>query len=107
MAGAWDGFELAVRAVLGQQVSVAAGRGLAERLALRHGEPLPRPAGGLERLFPTPEALAAAEITGMPTARARALGILRRRGVHTIDVPAERLTVATIQRYLELKSRYL
>ena len=40
-------------------------------------------------------------------ARARALAILRRRGVHTIDVPAERLTVATIQRYLELKSRYL
>ena len=37
VAGAWDGFELAVRAVLGQQVSVAAGRGLAERLALRHG----------------------------------------------------------------------
>jgi uncharacterized protein (DUF58 family) len=40
-------------------------------------------------------------------ARARALAILRRRGVHTIDVPAERLTVATIQRYLELKSRSL
>jgi uncharacterized protein (DUF58 family) len=40
-------------------------------------------------------------------ARSRALAILRRRGVHTIDVPAERLTVATIQRYLELKSRYL
>ncbi len=40
-------------------------------------------------------------------ARARALAILRRRGVHTIDVPAERLTVATIQRYLELKRRYL
>jgi uncharacterized protein (DUF58 family) len=40
-------------------------------------------------------------------ARARALATLRRRGVHTIDVPAERLTVATIQRYLELKSRYL
>ncbi len=37
----------------------------------------------------------------------RPLAILRRRGVHTIDVPAERLTVATIQRYLELKSRYL
>ena len=40
-------------------------------------------------------------------ARARALGILRRRGVHIIDVPAERLTVATIQRYLELKKRLL
>ena len=40
-------------------------------------------------------------------ARARALALLRRRGVHTIDVAAERLTVATIQRYLELKSRFL
>jgi AraC family transcriptional regulator of adaptative response / DNA-3-methyladenine glycosylase II len=76
VAGAWDGFELTVRAVLGQQVSVAAGRGLAERLALRHGEPLPQPVGSLERLFPTPEALAAAEITGMPASRARALGAL-------------------------------
>ena len=40
-------------------------------------------------------------------ARARALAILRRRGVHTIDVPAEHLTVATIQRYLELMKRLL
>lgn len=40
-------------------------------------------------------------------ARARALAVLRRRGVHTIDVPAEHLTVATIQRYLELKKRLL
>jgi len=40
-------------------------------------------------------------------ARARALAILRRRGVHTIDVPAEQLTVATIQKYLELKRRSL
>jgi uncharacterized protein (DUF58 family) len=39
--------------------------------------------------------------------RAPAHAILRRRGVHTIDVPAERLTVPTIQRYLELKSRFL
>jgi uncharacterized protein (DUF58 family) len=40
-------------------------------------------------------------------ARARALATLRRRGVHVIDVPAEKLTVATIQRYLELKKRLL
>ncbi len=40
-------------------------------------------------------------------ARERALAVLRQRGVHTIDVPAERLTVATIQRYLELKKRAL
>ena len=40
-------------------------------------------------------------------ARARALALLRERGVHVIDVPAERLTVAAIQRYLELKRRWL
>ena len=40
-------------------------------------------------------------------ARASALGVLQRRGVHTVDVAAEQLTVATIQRYLELKRRSL
>lgn len=40
-------------------------------------------------------------------ARAKALATLRQRGAHVIDVPAERLTVATIQRYLELKRRSL
>lgn len=40
-------------------------------------------------------------------ARAKALVTLRRRGVHTIDVPSDRLTVATIQRYIELKKRFL
>ena len=39
--------------------------------------------------------------------RGAALGVLQRRGVHTVDVPAEQLTVATIQRYLELKRRAL
>lgn len=40
-------------------------------------------------------------------ARANALATLRQRGVHVVDVPAERLTVSTIQRYLELKKRAL
>ncbi|MGH2378477.1 MAG: DUF58 domain-containing protein [Candidatus Limnocylindria bacterium] len=40
-------------------------------------------------------------------ARAKALAVLRQRGVHVVDVPAERLTVSTIQRYLELKKRSL
>ena len=39
--------------------------------------------------------------------RTRVLSRLQRRGVHTIDVPAEQLTVATIQRYFELKRRAL
>lgn len=45
--------------------------------------------------------------TDVLESRAAALGVLQRRGVHTLDVPAERLTVATIQRYLQLKQRAL
>jgi AraC family transcriptional regulator, regulatory protein of adaptative response / DNA-3-methyladenine glycosylase II len=68
--GAYDGFELAVRAVLGQQVSVAAARTLAGRLAARYGtplatgEPLP-PAGPLTTLFPAPADIADADLTGL------------------------------------------
>lgn len=69
----WDGFEVAVRAVLGQQVSVAAARTLATRLAQRHGEALANPFGdGLERLFPTPAALADADLQSIGLTRARA-----------------------------------
>ncbi|MBA3059489.1 MAG: helix-turn-helix domain-containing protein [Gammaproteobacteria bacterium] len=56
--GALDGFELAVRAVLGQQITVAAARTLATRLVARWGEPVDTPFAGLNRLFPTPAALA-------------------------------------------------
>jgi len=52
-----DGAELAVRAVLGQQVSTAAARTLAGRLVTAAGQPVADPAGGLTHLFPTPEAL--------------------------------------------------
>jgi AraC family transcriptional regulator of adaptative response / DNA-3-methyladenine glycosylase II len=76
--GAWDGFELAVRAVLGQQISVVAARNLAGRLAETYGEPLDEDAArasGLRRFFPEPEALALADVEtlAMPRARGRAL----------------------------------
>jgi len=73
LPGSWDGFEIAVRAILGQQVSVAAARTLASRIVHRYGATLPEPvAPGLERLFPTPEALADADLReiGVTTARA-------------------------------------
>src|ERR1019366_6359519 len=54
-----DARELAIRAVLGQQVSTAAARAHAARLAAAHGEPVDDPAGGLTRLFPSMTALAA------------------------------------------------
>ena len=75
--GAWDGFELAVRAVLGQQITVAGARALAGRLAAQYGEVLPADLAGegLSRLFPTPQALAGIdpETLPMPRARGRAL----------------------------------
>jgi len=78
--GAWDPFECAVRAVLGQQVSVAAGRTFAARLVARCGEPLRGGGEGLTHLFPTPARLARANLAGlgMTGARAAALRSLAR-----------------------------
>jgi AraC family transcriptional regulator of adaptative response / DNA-3-methyladenine glycosylase II len=67
-----DGAELAVRAVLGQQVSTAAARTCAARLAEASGEAVDDPAGGLCRLFPSPEALLGAEVA-LPASRRRTL----------------------------------
>lgn len=78
--GAWDGFELAIRAILGQQVTVTAAIVLAGKLVEGHGESLGPTAArpGLTHIFPTPERLAAADLThlGMPGARARALSAM-------------------------------
>lgn len=70
-----DPHELAVRAVLGQQVTVAAARTLAARLTERYGERLPVASGGLTSLFPAAAALAEADPAdlAMPGARQRAL----------------------------------
>ncbi len=78
--GAWDGFELAVRAILGQQVSVRGATTVAGRLTARYGEPVTGDASGLTVLFPVPEALAGAEIEncGFPGARGRAITFLAR-----------------------------
>lgn len=77
-AGAWDGFELAVRAVLGQQISVLAARNLAGRLALTYGSAVDdatAKAFGLSRRFPTAAQLATVDPADlpMPVVRARAL----------------------------------
>jgi len=70
-----DGAELAVRAVLGQQVSLRGAATLAGRLVAACGEPLARPVGGVTHLFPSAAALAsvAPETLAMPAARRRAL----------------------------------
>lgn len=70
-----DGDEIAVRAVIGQQVSVAAARTVAARLVERYGRPVALPSGGLTRLFPDAATLAALapEDLPMPRSRGRAL----------------------------------
>jgi AraC family transcriptional regulator of adaptative response / DNA-3-methyladenine glycosylase II len=73
--GAWDGFELAVRAIFGQQITVPAATRLLGRLVEAYGESLPtmiHDGEGLSHLFPTAADLAAADLAdlGMPKARA-------------------------------------
>src|SRR5258708_6910520 len=96
--GAWDGFELAVRAILGQQVSVAAATMLAGKLVAQYGERLDRHGeavrdgeaagddeaagdGALALIFPRPERIQdedLARVLGMPRARGRAIQGLAR-----------------------------
>jgi AraC family transcriptional regulator, regulatory protein of adaptative response / DNA-3-methyladenine glycosylase II len=70
-----DGDELAMRAVLGQQISVAAARQLGARLVAAHGKPLEQPDGDLTHCFPTAATMAAVDpaTLPMPGARGRAL----------------------------------
>ncbi|WP_149196064.1 DNA-3-methyladenine glycosylase 2 family protein [Luteimonas suaedae] len=98
----WDGFEIAVRAVIGQQVSVAAARTLTARLAQRLGTPLPEAfaARGLLHLFPLPEALAEADLGSLGLTRARAetvRGIARALLDGRVDFRAE----ATLEEFVE------
>ena len=74
LPGSLDGFELAVRAVLGQQVTVAGARTLAIRFVQRFGAPATTPWPDIDRSFPAPDALAAT-----PVERIAELGIIRSR----------------------------
>jgi AraC family transcriptional regulator of adaptative response / DNA-3-methyladenine glycosylase II len=84
-----DADELAVRAVLGQQVSLKAARHLAGRLAALCGEPLGEPVHGLTVAFPAPAAIAEADLDqlGMPgTRRATVRALARALGDGTISL---------------------
>jgi AraC family transcriptional regulator, regulatory protein of adaptative response / DNA-3-methyladenine glycosylase II len=75
--GCWNGFELATRAILGQQVSVKGATTLAGRMVRTFGHPF-HGASGLTHLFPTPEGLAKAKLAsiGLPRARAETIQAL-------------------------------
>ena len=100
--GTWDPFESGVRAIVGQQISVAAGRTLLARLVKRAGEPVADDAQGLSHLFPTPASLAHSNLEdlGMPRARISALqGFARavRDGAIAFNASNERVKRALLQ----------
>ena len=73
--GAWDACECAVRALLGEHKSAAAARKLAARLVGRLGEPLAEAIDGLTHFFPTPQALAQGDLSGLGLSASRATAI--------------------------------
>jgi AraC family transcriptional regulator of adaptative response / DNA-3-methyladenine glycosylase II len=92
--GCWNGFELAVRAILGQQISVKAATTLAGRIATTFGRRFSA-ASGLTHLFPTPQTLADANLAGigLPTARAKTVQALA-RAVHDGQIRFEGIVEA-------------
>ncbi len=100
--GAWDGFELGVRAILGQQITVVAARGLAAKLAARLGETITHAkanALGLTHVFPDAARVAAADADlstlGMPRARIAWLQALARAHLEDPTLFSSRLDVLT------------
>jgi AraC family transcriptional regulator of adaptative response / DNA-3-methyladenine glycosylase II len=112
--GAWDPFECAVRAVLGQQVTVAAARTLAGRLVMRAGSAIDGGADGLTHLFPTPARLAAADLSGLGITGSRigALHALSRaaaEGRLDFSAPAEEViaTLTALPGFGEWTAQYI
>jgi AraC family transcriptional regulator of adaptative response / DNA-3-methyladenine glycosylase II len=75
--GSADAEEIAIRAVLGQQVSVTRATALAARLTAQLGEPLPQPRHGVDRTFPGAAAVAHADLEGLGLTRERAATLRR------------------------------
>jgi AraC family transcriptional regulator of adaptative response / DNA-3-methyladenine glycosylase II len=96
--GTVDGAESAIRAVLGQQISLAAARTAATRLVTLYGSPLEQPDGAVTHAFPTPETLATADLReiGLPASRRatlRELAIRLASGELVLDGGADRVEV--------------
>ncbi|MCJ2072281.1 DNA-3-methyladenine glycosylase 2 family protein [Methylobacterium sp. J-030] len=102
LPGAWDPFETGCRAILGQQVSVAAAIGLAGKLVAAFGTPLAEPFGGLTHVFPAPADLIEADVAlalNMPRARGAAIRALAAAALADPDLfaPAESLEAAVLR----------
>jgi AraC family transcriptional regulator, regulatory protein of adaptative response / DNA-3-methyladenine glycosylase II len=95
--GTVDADELAVRAVLGQQISVGAARTAAGRLSEAYGEPLTAPQGGVTRLFPSAAALAQVDPERLPMPRSRARALVGMCGaLATGDARLDRASLLTL-----------
>jgi AraC family transcriptional regulator, regulatory protein of adaptative response / DNA-3-methyladenine glycosylase II len=86
--GGWDGFELAIRAVLGEQMTGPAAVRLAGRLVATHGAPLAEPDRDLTHAFPRPDVLALADLSalGIPRSRAATLSAVAAAAVADPDL---------------------
>jgi len=90
LVGTFDGFELAVRAIVGQQISVKAARTVIARLVERHGEQLENAPAGITRVFPS-----AASVAALDDAAIASFGLNLRRA-RTIRLLAEAIAAGTL-----------
>jgi AraC family transcriptional regulator, regulatory protein of adaptative response / DNA-3-methyladenine glycosylase II len=105
LPGGWDGFEIAVRAVLGQQISVAAARTLASRIVERFGTSATFPDGQTMNLFPSPQALSDVDlaVVGLPRTRAKALNTIARAvSDGTVDFRPEQSLAHFVESWTQL-----
>lgn len=109
IAGAWSVFELGLRAILGQQISVAAATTLAGRLATRFGSRLEGSRHGLTHLAPTAERLSALNLSelasiGLPLARAKTLRAWAEHAAQgALDFPPGTLLENAVRRLREIR----
>ena len=104
--GCWSGFEVALRAILGQQVTVKAASTLVSRLAMRHGEAYDCDQEGIDYFFPEAEAIAIADLEGLGIVRARVAAIAdvaRRIVAGELDIGPNASLEAFVRAFCEIK----
>jgi AraC family transcriptional regulator, regulatory protein of adaptative response / DNA-3-methyladenine glycosylase II len=104
--GTFDGFELVIRAIFGQQVSVAGARTSLGRLVTAAGTPLARPTGEITYLFPTAERVTELppEAFGMPRARAQTIRrVAELVARNELDLSGDSSSDETLERLSELR----
>ena len=104
--GCWSGFEVALRAILGQQVTVKAASTLVSRVAMRHGETYDCDQEGIDYFFPEAEAIAIADLEGLGIVRARVAAITdvaRRIVAGELDIGPNASLEAFVRAFCESK----